>query len=138
MPRICKVLVVEGHEGVRALLGDALHDRGYRFTLVDCGAAMQRALDEDDYEIVLIDVALRDEDGMALADDAAAQGCGVILTTGDRRHFDQVERSRHRHIFKPFMIGALLRVVEEVLREVAARCVRRKRRDGSLFPLRTP
>jgi two-component system OmpR family response regulator len=138
MPRICKVLVVEGHDGVRALLGDALHERGYRFTLVDSGAAMLKALDEDDYEIVLIDVALRDEDGLALADDAAAQGCGVILTTGDRRHFELVERSRYRHIFKPFMIGSLLQLIDEVLREVQARCVRRKRRDGSLFPLRMP
>jgi DNA-binding NtrC family response regulator len=120
------------------LLGDALHDQGYRFTLVGSGAEMRRALDEDDYDVVIVDVAMRDgEDGLVLADEAAEQGCGVILTTGDRRDFERVERSGHKHIFKPFMIGSLLNLVDDALRDVRARCARRRRRDGSLFPLRT-
>lgn len=137
MPRICKILVVEGHDGVRALLGDALHDQGYRFTLVGSGAEMRRALDDDDYDVVIVDIAMRGgEDGFRLADEAAEQGCGVILTTGDRRDFERVERSGHKHLFKPFMIDSLLRLVDEALRDVQARCARRRRRDGSLFPLR--
>jgi DNA-binding NtrC family response regulator len=136
MPRVCKVLVVEGHDGVRALLGDALHDQGYRFTLVGTAAAMRQALDEDDYDVVIVDVAMRDADGLVLADEAARQGCGVIVMTGDQRDFERIERSGRKHIFKPFMIGSLLRLIDEVLREMHARCVRRKRSDGSLFPLR--
>jgi len=129
MPRICKVLIVEDHDGIRLLLGDVFDGAGYRFTLVADGSAMREALENADFDVVLIDVSLRDgEDGFALAKHAADMGCGVILTTADHRHFETVERSGHRYILKPFMVDSLLTVVDDVLKETAARCARRARR----------
>jgi DNA-binding response OmpR family regulator len=127
MPRICNVLVVEDHDGVRALLGDALDKEGFRLELAATGSEMRAALGRRKFDVVIVDVAVRDEDGFALAAHAAEQGCGVVLTSGDHRSFDSIQNSGHRFVLKPFMIAALLGVVDEVLREVEARCVKRKK-----------
>jgi hypothetical protein len=37
---------------------------------------------------------------------------------------------------KPFRIQQLIEVIDKVLTETAAQCVRRTRGDGSLFPAR--
>src|SRR5262249_22065513 len=46
MARICKVLIVEDDDDVRALLGDIFHDEGFRFSTVKTGAEMSKALDD--------------------------------------------------------------------------------------------
>jgi len=122
---------------VRALLGDIFADEGYRFTLVATGADMREALDEDDYDVVIIDVLLRSaEDGFALAQVAKTQGCGVILTTGDHRHLDRLARGDFPYLPKPFKVQELIALVDRVLKETAAQCVRRTRRDGTQFAAR--
>jgi two-component system OmpR family response regulator len=137
MPRICKVLVVEDDDGVRALLGDIFANEGYRFALVASGAEMQEALDDDDYDIVIIDVLLRStDDGFALAEAAHEQGCGVILTTGDHRHSDRLAGGDFPYLMKPFKVQEMIALVDQVLQGIGARCVRRKRRDGSQFAAR--
>ena len=56
MARVCKVLIVESDRYVRELLGDAFEDEGFLFDTVENGAAMEQALDRDDYDIVVIDL----------------------------------------------------------------------------------
>jgi two-component system, OmpR family, response regulator len=128
MPRICKVLIVEDHEGVRILLGDLLNDEGYRFTLAADGEEMRREMEKAEFDIVVVDVSLRKEDGFALARQAADRGAGVILTTGDNRLFDSVRKSGHRYLMKPFMAPSLIELVRQVVEETEANCVTRKRR----------
>jgi len=127
MPRICKVLIVEDHEGVRALLGDLLYDEGYRFSLAADGEEMRRDMEKGTFDIVVIDASLRTGDGFALAEEAARRGAGVILTTGDNRLFDRLRGCGHRYLTKPFMAAALIELVQRVIEETAARCVARKR-----------
>lgn len=127
MPRICSVLVVEHHEGVRRLLGEALDADGYRFTLAENGAAMRRALAEAPHDIGVIDVSLRGEDGFSLAEEAARRGLSVILTTGDRSQFEAVERTGRPHVLKPFRMRRLLDVIREVLKSPDVDCARRER-----------
>ncbi|MBV8888754.1 MAG: response regulator [Alphaproteobacteria bacterium] len=135
MARICKVLIVEDHDGVRALLGDIFHDEGYRFALVGSGGEMREALEDEDYDVVIIDVSLRDgESGFTLAEVARQHGCGVVLTTGDHRHADRLQASGYHFLMKPFKVQELVALVDRVLKEIAARCIRRKRRDGTVFP----
>jgi two-component system, OmpR family, response regulator len=137
MARICKVLIVENDEYIRELLGDAFEDEGFLFTTVKTGAAMQNALDQDDYDIVLIDVTQPGEnDGFALGEIAHKQGCGVILTTGDHRHADRLEQSGRYYLLKPFKMRNLMTVVDQILTVASMECVRRKRSDGSVFPAR--
>jgi two-component system, OmpR family, response regulator len=135
MARICKVLIVENNDDVRDLLGEIFHDEGFRFSMVKTGAEMREALDEDDYDIVIIDVTQPGhEDGFALAEIARDQGCGALLVTGDHRYLERLDASGQHYLLKPFRVQQLVGIVDKILTETAAQCVRRKRSDGSLFP----
>jgi two-component system, OmpR family, response regulator len=137
MARICKVLIVENDDYVRELLGEVFDDEGFLFTSVANGPEMEEALDQDDYDIVVIDVSQPgDRDGIALGELAHAQGCGVILTTGDHRHSERLEQSGRHYLLKPFRMSDLMTTVDQILTLASMECVRRKRRDGSYFPTR--
>lgn len=131
MAKICKVLVVEDHEGVRALLGQALKEDGFNFTLLSSRDDVRGAIEKGNHEIVVIDVPLESGDCFTLAALAAEEGMGVILTAGHEQHLAQLDLSGHRHILKPFKLGPLLSLIDEVLRELETRCIRRKSRAES-------
>jgi two-component system, OmpR family, response regulator len=138
MSRMCKVLIVENDDDVRNLLGNVFDHEGYCFAQVKTGAEMRQALDEDDYDIAVIDITLPgSEDGFALARIARDQGCGAILITGDHRHRERLQGGGQHYLVKPFRMLQLLEMADKVLAELAAQCVRRKRGDGSFFPVRT-
>jgi two-component system, OmpR family, torCAD operon response regulator TorR len=138
MARICKVLIVENDDDVRDLLGDIFQDEGYRFSMVKTGAEMRDALDDDDYDIAVIDVTQPGhEDGFALAQIAREQGCGALLVTGDHLLLERLEASGQHYLLKPFRVQQLVDIVDKILTRTAAQCVRRKRGDGSFFPART-
>ena len=138
MARVCKVLVVENDDYISEVLSEVFNEEGFLFTAVATGAEMEEKLDEDDYDIVMIDVTQPgDKDGLALAEIAHAQGCGVILTTGDHRHSQRLEQSGRFFLLKPFRMRELMTVVDQALTLASIECVRRKRRDGSFFSLRS-
>jgi DNA-binding response OmpR family regulator len=136
--RVCKVLIVENDDFVRELLGEVFNHEGFLFTSVANGADMLEKLDEDDYDIAVIDLTLPgDKDGFALAEIACTQGCSVILVTGDPRHAPRLEQSGHVYLLKPFRMHQLTALVDQVLTKAATECVRRRRRDGSSFQPRS-
>jgi DNA-binding NtrC family response regulator len=129
--KVCKVLVVEDNKDIRNLLGEVFKQEGYHFTLVADGDAMRRALAAGDVDVVILDMVLRGPNaGMLLAEEAAARGCAIILVTGSNAHYDAVEKSGHRYMFKPYRLAALLQLVDEVLKASKARCVVKKRTYG--------
>jgi two-component system, OmpR family, response regulator len=130
--RTCKVLVVEDDSGIRELLSDVLESEGYHFILAGNAGEMRAALAEQSgIDIVIIDVRLPGGDsGIVLAQEISARGLPVILTSGDRAHFDAIGRSGHRHIAKPFRLAALLALIEETLAETRANCEREHRAAG--------
>jgi len=88
MTRICKILVVEDNDGIRDFLHALFDDEGYHITIVVGGEQMRAALAEDRFDVALIDVTLPGaDDGFTLAKVARTTGCGVILVTGNARHF---------------------------------------------------
>jgi len=133
MDRICKILVVEDDDSVRALLGDVLAHEGYDFALTSSAAEMRLALDGEDYDVAIIDISLRGgEDGFALAELACEKGCGIIMTTGDPGQRARLEASGRRHLLKPFRMLDLTALVDLVLKDTAALCVARKPPDAAL------
>jgi two-component system OmpR family response regulator len=138
MPRICKVLLVEDNDEVRDLLIAVLELEGFRFTVVKTGAQTHEALDEDDYDVAIIDALLPGgEDGFALAEVARERGCGAVLITGDHRHAERLQQSGYLYLLKPFRVSDLVALVDRVLAEAANLRRRCRRRDGSFFPSRT-
>jgi DNA-binding NtrC family response regulator len=130
--KICKVLVVEDDSGIRELLTDVFENEGYHFVLAANADEMRAAMARDSgIDILIVDVRLPGGDsGLVLADEAAARGLPVILTSGDRAHFDNLATSGHRHIAKPFRLGALLALVEETLAATQSKCEREQRAIG--------
>ena len=123
MTKICKVLVVDDHDDVRTVLGTAVEHAGYRFTLAGDAAEARRAIEQDEFEIAIIDATLPPrEDGHALAAFAASRGIGVIMISGDPRQSGPLQRSPHAHLRKPFRLADLLRLIEAVLVEIRAEC----------------
>ncbi|HTV90478.1 MAG TPA: response regulator [Stellaceae bacterium] len=130
MDRICKIIVVEDDDAVRALLGDVLDHAGYEFALAGTAAEMRVALDREDFDVAIIDVSLRgSEDGFALAELAGERGCGVILTTGDPAQRARLEASGRRHLTKPFRMQDLTELIDRLLKDNAALCVTRPKGD---------
>lgn len=135
MDRICRILVVEDDESVRALLGDVLEHRGYDFTLAGSAEQMREALDREEHDVAIIDISLRGaEDGFALAELASEKGCGIILTTGDPAQRARLEASGRRHLLKPFRMLDLTALVDLVLKDTEALCAPRRPRDDSVIP----
>jgi two-component system OmpR family response regulator len=132
VPRICKVLVVEDHDGIRQVIGRALAADGFRFTLLPSGGAVRQALESGDYDVAIIDVPLEKDDALALADLAAQEGVGVILTAAHDQHLPEIERLGHRQLLKPFKLPPLLLLIRTILRELENHCIRRKARPSSV------
>jgi DNA-binding NtrC family response regulator len=127
--KICKVLVVEDDSDIRELLSDVFEIEGYHFTLAANAAEMRAALASDpDIDILIVDVRLPGgEDGLVLAQEASSQGLPVIVTSGDRAHFDNNATPGHRHIAKPFRVSSLLALIDETLLATKADCERELR-----------
>ena len=135
MDRICKIIVVEDDAAVRSLLGDVLDYIGYEFTLVATGAQMRTALEQERFDVAIIDIALRgSEDGFMLAEVASQAGCGVVLTTGDHTQRARLEGSGQRHLLKPFRMQQLTDLAEQLIRDAGATCVTRPKREPSRLP----
>ena len=129
MARICKVLVVEDNDDVRALVEDILGYEGYRFRMAKTGDEMRRIIAADpDIDALVIDVTLPGgTDGLALAAEMADFGYAVLLFTGDHSLVERIEKSGHRYLLKPFKIDSLLDLVALALKELKARCERPRR-----------
>jgi DNA-binding response OmpR family regulator len=125
-PKICKVLLVEDNEAVQELLETVFDDAGYRFRIVSDGPAMRAALaDDPDIDVVVIDIGLPGgEDGMTLAEEVAAGGRGVVLSTGSHEHIEALEESGHRYILKPYRVSAFVRLIDDVLATTRRECRR--------------
>jgi len=98
--------------------------------MVEGGEGLRRALLDGDVDVVVIDVLLRRESGLDLAREAEAAGCAVVLTTGDHSYAERLASSGHKHILKPYRLGALLAVVEAALDESRLNCTTGNRRFG--------
>jgi DNA-binding NtrC family response regulator len=128
MTRICRILVVEDNDGIREFLQALFDDEGYEIVIVAGGEQMRAALEKDHFDVALIDVTLPGADnGFTLAALAQEAGSGIILVTGDVRHFDAVETSGHRYLLKPFRVERLLQLVDELIAEVDS-CIQAGRR----------
>jgi len=124
VPKVCRVLIVEDDPDVQQVFDMALERDGYEFAVARDGPSMQHELaTKGEFDIAIIDVMLPGGvGGLALAQQAAARGCGIILVTGHHDHYELVEKSGHRFLFKPFRLNSLLELVEVVLQETRARC----------------
>jgi two-component system, OmpR family, response regulator len=120
MERPDHVLVVDDDAEIRALLGEYLERNGFRVSLAPDGREMRRALDASRPDIVVLDVMLRGEDGLALCRDLRAQSSlPVIMLTARVDEVDRIiglEMGADDYLPKPFNPRELLARIKSILR----------------------
>jgi two-component system OmpR family response regulator len=127
------VLAVDDDPTIRELMADYLGQNEFRVTTVADGQAMQKVLAEEVVDLIVLDLKLQTEDGMALArrlrDESAIP---IIMLTGRREEADRVmglELGADDYLTKPFSPRELLARIRTVLRRRRAE-VRQGRPEG--------
>ncbi len=118
-----RVLIVEDDRQVRETVADYLESQGYEVAQAGDGAAMRKALERQAPELVLLDVRLPGEDGLALARWLRERhDVCIIMVTAAGEVIDRVvglEVGADDYIGKPFDLRELLARVKSVLRRSA-------------------
>jgi len=127
------VLAVDDDATIRDLISEYLKQNDLRVTTVADGRAMQAVLAEEVVDLIVLDLKLRSEDGMALArrlrDDSAIP---IIMLTGRNEEADRVmglELGADDYLTKPFSPRELLARIRTILRRRRAE-VRQGRPEG--------
>jgi two-component system, OmpR family, response regulator len=114
------ILIVDDHRDIRDLLARYLTKNGYRVSTADGSAAARRLLDRGAVELVVLDVMMPGEDGLALCRHLrATSAVPVILLTAMAEDTDRViglEMGADDYVTKPFNPRELLARIRAVLR----------------------
>jgi len=127
------VLVVDDDPTIRELVSDYLGANELRVSAVADGRAMRAILDEQVVDLVVLDLKLGGEDGMALARRMRDESqIPIVMLTGRAEEADRVmglELGADDYLTKPFSPRELLARIRTVLRRRRAE-VRQGRPDG--------
>lgn len=114
-----RILVVEDEQPISNLIAINLKKAGYLCDCVFDGITAADALDQTQYDLVLLDVMLPKVDGYELMEYIVPLGIPVIFITAKSTVADRVKGLRlgaDDYLTKPFEIIELLARVESVLR----------------------
>ena len=114
------ILVVDDDQQIRTLLKEYLMEHGLRVTVASSGEEMSKALGEEAVDLVVLDLRLAGEDGLAIARSLRDKSSiPIVMLTGVRDEADRVmglELGADDYITKPFSPRELLARVRTVLR----------------------
>ncbi|MGM0766529.1 MAG: response regulator [Pseudomonadota bacterium] len=114
------ILVVDDDPDIRGMLAEYLAPHGYTVFQAANGAEMKAALRDTPPRLVLLDIALPDEDGLSLARHLREHyDLGIIMVSGAGDTVDRIiglEVGADDYIAKPFDLRELLARVKSVTR----------------------
>jgi two-component system OmpR family response regulator len=114
------ILIVDDDAEICQLVGGFLEPHGYRVTSANDGQAMREALAKEPADLVILDLMLPGEDGLALCRDLRTQSrVPIIFLTALNSEADRVvglEMGADDYLAKPFSTRELLARVRAVLR----------------------
>jgi len=123
--RPAHLLVVDDDEEIARVLGRYFGAHGFRVSSVGDGAQMRHLLAAEAVDIVMLDLGLPGEDGLALMRHLRGYWHGpVIIVTGRGETVDRVvglELGADDYVAKPFDLRELLARVRSVLRRAGER-----------------
>ncbi|WP_298394986.1 response regulator [Sphingobium sp.] len=115
-----RILVVDDDADIRALLSDFLEQHGFAVTTAADGAAMDRTLATQDFDIAVLDVMMPGEDGLSILRRLAARGgLPVIMLSAIGSDIDRIvglEMGAEDYLPKPCNPRELLARIRTVLR----------------------
>jgi DNA-binding response OmpR family regulator len=114
------ILVVDDDPQIRGLLNEYLTDNGLRVSAAATGLEMTQILADEAIDLVILDLRLANEDGMAIARSLRERlAVPVVMLTGVRDEADRVmglELGADDYVTKPFSPRELLARIRTVLR----------------------
>jgi two-component system OmpR family response regulator len=113
------ILIVDDEVDLCRLLEEYLTGEGYQVSVAHNGAEMRRVIERLTIDVVLLDLGLRNEDGLALARElrTAIPGIGIIILTGRGETIDRIvgiEMGADDYLVKPFHLRELLARIRSV------------------------
>jgi len=124
------ILVVDDDLAIRELIKEYLTENELKVSVAESGADMDRVLSVEVVDLVLLDLKLPDEDGLAIARRLRESlDIPIIILTGRKEEVDRVmglELGADDYVTKPFSQRELLARIKAVLRRTEGkRSVRR-------------
>ncbi|HUF81174.1 MAG TPA: response regulator [Burkholderiales bacterium] len=120
MPRQDHILVVDDDAEIRALLREYLQKQEYRVTAVADGKGMRAAIETSRPDVIVLDLMMPGEDGLALCRDLRARSeIPIIMLTARGDETDRIvglEMGADDYLAKPFNPRELLARIKSVLR----------------------
>ena len=114
------ILVIDDDPQIRALLQEYLAENGLRVSVASTGDEMSTILNDEAIDLVILDLRLAGEDGMAIARSLRDQSAiPIVMLTGVRDEADRVmglELGADDYLTKPFSPRELLARIRTVLR----------------------
>ena len=118
------ILVVDDHREIRDLVGRALTKEGFRVSTAADGKAMRKVLADSRIDLILLDLMLPGESGLALCRELRAQSrIPIIMVTAKGEEIDRViglELGADDYLPKPFGTRELVARINAVLRRSRA------------------
>lgn len=123
MAKSPKILIVEDNDEMRGLVSRLLKRDGYRVSNARDGAEMERALSNENVDLVILDVMLPGKDGLSLCRQLRDRSnVPVIIVSAKGEEVDRVvglKMGADDYLPKPFSSAELLARIETVLRRTA-------------------
>ena len=114
------ILVTDDDPQIRALLQEYLAENGLRVSVASSGEEMSKILNEEAIDLIVLDLRLAGEDGMAIARSVRDQSSiPIVMLTGVRDEADRImglELGADDYLTKPFSPRELLARIRTVLR----------------------
>jgi two-component system OmpR family response regulator len=118
------ILIVDDHREIRELVGRALTKEGFRVSAAADGKAMRKVLADSRIDLILLDLMLPGENGLALCRELRMQSnIPIIMVTAKGEEVDKViglELGADDYLPKPFGTRELVARIHAVMRRTRA------------------
>jgi DNA-binding response OmpR family regulator len=117
------ILAVEDDANLQNVMRHYLEQEGYQFASASTGSAALERIDTSAPDVVLLDLVLPDEDGLALLTAIRAKSkAAIIVISGKNETADRIvglEMGADDYLTKPFEMRELAARIKAVLRRIA-------------------
>ena len=133
-----RILIVEDSPPTRDLLKRALEESGHRVSLAGRVAAAMRMVDDEEFDLAIVDVMLPDGSGIDLCRDLRARGflAPILFLTARGEVQDRIaglDAGGDDYLRKPFSMGELRARVRALGRRHAATPLTRIQHGGTVI-----
>ncbi len=116
-----RILVVDDEPDICSLVSDILTDEGYQVSAAETAARARQQVTQSEYDLVLLDIWMPDEDGITLLKDwkdNKVLQCPVVMMSGHGTVETAVEATRlgaYAFIEKPLTTAKLIQTIRKAL-----------------------